>query len=82
MKIVKSAQFWACLLVLLFVAGCTTYYRVTDQSTRKAYYTTDIDRRGSGAVQFYDVKSRANVTLQSSEIIEIAREAFDSGIKE
>ena len=82
MKFIKSARSWACLLVLLFAAGCTTYYRVTDQSTRRAYYTTDIDRRDSGAVQFYDAKSRANVTLQSSEIIEISREAFDSGIKE
>ena len=68
--------------MLLFAAGCTTYYRVTDQSSRKAYYTTDIDRTDSGAVQFYDVKSRAKVTLQSSEIIEISRDAFDSGIRE
>ena len=68
--------------MLLFAAGCTTYYRVTDQSTRKPYYTTDIDRTDSGAVIFYDVKSRTKVTLQSSEIIEISRDAFDSGIRE
>jgi hypothetical protein len=68
--------------MLIFAAGCTTYYRVTDQSTRRAYFTTDIDRTDSGAVRFYDEKSRANVTLQSSEIIEISREAFDSGIRE
>jgi hypothetical protein len=68
--------------MLIFAAGCTTYYRVTDQSTRRAYYTTDIDRTDSGAVRFYDEKSRANITLQSSEIIEISREAFDSGIRE
>jgi hypothetical protein len=68
--------------MLIFAAGCTTYYRVTDQSTRRAYFTTDIDRTDSGAVRFCDEKSRANVTLQSSEIIEISREAFDSGIRE
>jgi hypothetical protein len=67
---------------MLFAAGCTTYYRVTDQSTRRTYYTTDFDRRDSGAVQFYDAKSRANVTLQSSEIIEISKDAFKSGISE
>jgi hypothetical protein len=81
MKFMKSAQRWACLLVLLFAAGCTTYYRVTDQSSRRAYYTTDIDRRDSGAVQFYDVQSRANVTLQSSEIIEISREVLTPASK-
>ena len=68
--------------MLLFATGCTTYYRITDQSTRRAYYSTDFDRTDSGAVQFYDAKSRANVTLQSSEIIEISRDAFDSGIRE
>jgi hypothetical protein len=68
--------------MLIFAAGCTTYYRITDQSTRRAYYTTDIDRTDSGAVRFYDEKSRANVTLQSSEIIEISKEAFDSGIRD
>ena len=68
--------------MLILAAGCTTYYRVTDQSSRRAYYTTGIDRTDSGAVRFYDEKSRANVTLQSSEIIEISRESFDSGIRE
>jgi hypothetical protein len=58
--------------MLLFAAGCTTYYRVTDQSTRRAYYITDIDRTDSGAVRFYDEKS-ASVTLQSSEIVEILK---------
>jgi hypothetical protein len=82
MRFTRFAQSCACLLILLFAAGCTTYYRITDQSSRRAYYTTDFDRTESGAVQFHDVKSRANVTLQSSEIIEISREAFDSGIRE
>jgi hypothetical protein len=82
MSFIKSAQSWGCLLILLSAAGCTTYYRVTDQSTRKAYYTTEIDSTDSGAVQFYDVKSRAKVTLQSSEVIEISRDAFDSGLRE
>jgi hypothetical protein len=78
----RFAQSCACLLLLLFAAGCTTYYRVTDQSTRRDYYTTGIDRTDSGAVRFYDEKSRASVTLQSSEIIEISREAFDTGIRQ
>ena len=81
MRMRRFAQSCACLL-MLFAAGCTTYYRVTDQSSRRAYYTTGIDRTDSGAVRFYDEKSRASVTLQSSEIVEISREAFDSGVRE
>ena len=82
MRFIRSAQTCAGVLMLFLAAGCTTYYRITDQSTRRAYYTTDIDRTDSGAVQFYDAKSRAHVTLQSSEIIEISRDAFDTGIKQ
>ena len=82
MRFMNCAKSWACIVVLLFASGCTTYYRVTDQSTRRAYYTTDIDRTESGAVRFYDEKGRASVTLQSSEIVEISKEDFNSGIKE
>jgi hypothetical protein len=82
MRFIRSAQLWACLLMLLAAAGCTTYYRVSDQSSRRVYYTTDIDRSDSGAVQFHDAKSRARVTLQSSEIVEISRDAFESGIRQ
>jgi len=82
MRMRRFARFGGFLLLLLLASGCTTYYRVTDQSTRRAYYTTDIDRADSGAVRFYDEKSRASVTLQSSEIVEISKEAFNSGIRE
>ena len=82
MRLRRFARSGVCLLMLLFAAGCTTYYRVTDQSTRRAYFTTGIDRTDSGAVRFYDEKSRASVTLQSSEIVEISKEDFNSGIRE
>jgi hypothetical protein len=67
---------------LLFAAGCTTYYRITDQPTRRTYYTTDFDRTDSGAVRFYDEKSLSDVTLQSSEIVEITRDAFKDAIRD
>ena len=82
MRLKKSAQWSACFLMLLGAAGCTTYYRVTDQPSRRVYYTTEIERTDSGAVQFYDVKSRARVTLQSSEIVEISKDAYQSGIRQ
>jgi hypothetical protein len=73
---------FSALLVVLLASGCTSYYRITDQSTRRTYFTTDYERTSSGAVQFYDEKSRADVTLQSSEIVEISRDEFDSGLKQ
>jgi len=67
--------------LLLFAAGCTTYYRISDQTTGRIYYTTDYDRRDSGAVVFEDAKSRSEVTLQSSEIREVSRPDFEAGRK-
>jgi hypothetical protein len=55
--------------------GCTTYYRVTDPSSGRMYYTTEITRRGS-AVEFTDAKSGSNVTLQNSEVKEISSEDY------
>jgi hypothetical protein len=77
----RFLQWSACALILLSAAGCTTYYRVTDQPSGKVYYTTDIDRVESGAVQFHDVKTGARVTLQSSEIVEISEDTYRAGIK-
>jgi len=82
MKFSRAARSFACLFLLLFPAGCTTYYRVTDQPTRKTYYTTDFDRTYSGAVRFYDEKSLSEVTLQSSEIVEISKSAFEAAVKD
>lgn len=79
---VRAVRLSACLSMLLLVTGCTTYYRITDPPTRRVYYTTDFDRTDSGAVQFYDARSRSTVTLQSSEIVEISRDAYESGIRE
>ena len=82
MRFIRAARSWACLLMLLLVAGCTTYYRITDQPTRRTYYTTDFDRTDSGAVKFYDKKSRSWVTLQSSEINEISKDAYQTGLRQ
>ena len=65
--------------LFLFAAGCTTYYRVSDQATGKVYYTTDYDRTNSGAVVFEDAKTRHKVTLQSSDINEVSRMDLEAG---
>jgi hypothetical protein len=81
MFVSRFLRFCAVLIVLL-ASGCTSYYRITDQSTRRTYFATGYDTTSSGAVQFYDEKSRADVTLQSSEIIEISRDDFNSGLQQ
>jgi hypothetical protein len=80
MKLGAVRYLWICFL-LLFAAGCTTYYRITDQATGRIYYTTDYDRTDSGAVVFEDAKSRSKVTLQSSEVREVSRPDFQAGRK-
>jgi hypothetical protein len=68
----------ALLAIVLMAAGCTTYYRITEPGSGRAYYTTDIKRRGS-AVEFKDAKSGSEVTLQASEVTEITQEDFQKG---
>jgi len=60
------------------MSGCANYYQITDLSSKSTYYTTDYDRTDSGAIQFEDARTRANVTIQSSEIKEMTRQQFET----
>jgi hypothetical protein len=81
MRTNRSAT-WALCVVIPLVAGCTTYYRVTDPASGKAYYTKDVDEAGkAGAVKFKDEKSGSVVTLQSSEIKEVSAEDYAAALK-
>lgn len=65
------------------LAGCTTYYKVTDATTQRAYYTTKVDdsKLTSGAVRFTDAATGAEVTLQSSEVQKISKQQYDTAVK-
>jgi hypothetical protein len=66
----------ATLVLALAVGGCgSTYYRVTDPSTQRTYYTDEVKRSGT-TVQFKDYKSGAEVTLPASEVLEISSDEF------
>jgi hypothetical protein len=66
----------AALVLAMAVGGCgSTYYRVTDPSTQKTYYTEEVKRSGT-TIQFQDQKSGAQVTLPASEIIEISKDEY------
>jgi len=72
---------FACLLCIMFLAGCGSYYKITDPSSKKIYYTEDIDQMDSGAVKFKDAKTDSQVTLQSSEVKEIDSKEFEESTK-
>jgi glycyl-tRNA synthetase (class II) len=67
--------------MLVLVGGCTTYYKVSDPAGNRFYYTTDVDKNKTGAITIRDDKTGANVTLQSSEVLEISREEYEAAIK-
>ena len=67
--------------ILLLAPGCTHYYQVSDPAGTKAYYTTDIDKTKTGAIQIKDDKTGADVILQSSEVKEISREEYEAALK-
>jgi hypothetical protein len=60
------------------VAGCTQYYRVTDPSTGKVYYTTNVDRN-HGSATLKDARTGNKVTVQNSEVETIRKEEFEAG---
>jgi hypothetical protein len=65
--------------VLVVAAGCASYYKVTDTTSGKDYYTQEVSRQGS-AVQFMDAKTGATTTLQNSQVLEINEDAYKAGL--
>jgi uncharacterized protein YceK len=67
----------ACALL----AGCASYYRVTEPGSGRQYYTTNVDKERDGSVTFKDSKTKSEVTLQSSEVVEVPKKEYEAGIK-
>ena len=63
--------------VLFAIIGCASYYKVTDPASSKTYYTKDVERNRDGSIEFKDEKTGAEVTLQSSEVIEVSSDEFE-----
>ena len=69
------------ILGIAMLSGCASYYKVKDPATGTSYYTTDIDRSGSGSVTFTDDNTGSKVTLQNSEVTEINKEDYKANTK-
>jgi hypothetical protein len=68
---------WAAVATVVFVAGCASYYKVTDPGSGRTFYTEKVDRpKDQTTIMFKDAKTGAEVTLPSSEVLEISSDEF------
>ena len=81
-KSVKYEWLVASLCVGVLVVGCSsTYYKVTEPQSGKAYYTQKVDNlAGTGAVKVKDARTGSVVTLQNSEVKEISEKEYKAGL--
>ena len=71
----------ALILGAALMGACTSYFQVTDPTTGRAYYTTDVDDEGdAGAIRFRDERHDEMVTLPSSEVRPISHERYREGV--
>lgn len=81
-KSVKYEWLVLSLCASVLVGGCSsTYYKVTEPQSGKAYYTEKVDSiMGTGAVKVKDARTGSLVTLQNSEVKEISEKEYKAGI--
>lgn len=68
----------ACSL-LVWAAGCENYYKVTDPTTGKTYYTKNLDQQRSGSASLTDARTGNRVSIQNSEVAKVTKQEFDVG---
>ena len=74
-------RYFVILIICFFAVGCTKYYKITDPTTDKIYYTKKVKKKkGSGAVRIKDERTGRTVTLQSSEVEKITKDQFNLGV--
>jgi hypothetical protein len=69
----------AAVVMALLLGGCTSYYKVTDPTTGKAYYTTELKQKGNGSATLKDGRTGNTVNIQNSEIQEVSKEEYEAG---
>jgi ABC-type oligopeptide transport system substrate-binding subunit len=68
------------LLSFLALAGCQHYYMIQEPAGGKVYYADHFTNEDSGAVQFKDLQTGAQVTLQSSVVKEVNKGDLPDGL--
>lgn len=67
----------ALLIAALGVAGCSTYFRVTDTSNGKVYYTKNYAREPNN-VRFKDANTGKEMTIPTADVRSISSEEYDA----
>ena len=73
---------WAlCGIAMVAASGCASYYRVTDPTNGKVFYTESVDDKGNGAVEFKDARDNTEVTLQNSQVQKLNEKEYQEGMR-
>ena len=67
-----------CALGLISLAGCASYYQVTDPASGKIFYTREVKRENGGAIRIRDAGTGDEVTLQNSQVKQVTQEEFET----
>ena len=71
----------ALTLWVVTLAGCASYYKVTEPGSGKEFYTEQVSRKlTGGAIEFKDAKTGAITTLQNSQVLEIDKKTYEAGL--
>lgn len=69
------------VLALGMLAGCASYYRVTNPAGGQVYYTQQVNKLGQGAVKFKDARTGSEITIQNSEVSPITETEYQEGLR-
>jgi hypothetical protein len=80
---ITSGLYAAVFGCALLATGCSSssYYKVTDPTSGKSYYAEEVKTdKGTSAVMLKDARSKAAVTLQNSEVLEISKDEYKAAL--
>ena len=76
---IKRTKITLTVFILLLLTACGGgYYKVTDPSTDKVYYSKEVKQERGGAIKLMDANTGSMVTLQNSEVTEINKEEYNA----
>lgn len=70
----------ALLIAALGVGGCSYYFRITDTSNGRVYYTKDYAREPNN-VRFKDAMTGKEMTLPAADVRSISSEEYEANVK-
>jgi hypothetical protein len=78
--ITRSISTCLAVLMISLLSACTHYYKVSDPSGDREYYTKSVDATRNGTIKLKDAKTGTLVTLQSSDVKEISEAEFEAAV--